>query len=69
MSNSLARVRLMVVLSTAGGSVQPVLAMGGGGPHVSQMTVNYCREMVVNKGITDITRFSSKKSQNAWPTP
>ena len=34
--------------------------MGGGGPPVSSMTQNYCREMVVNKGITDVARFEAE---------
>jgi len=33
---------------------------GGGGPPVRTMTLNYCREMVVNKGITDIARFQQE---------
>ena len=27
------------------------------------MTLNYCREMVVNKGITDVTRFQQEVSK------
>jgi hypothetical protein len=41
-------------------TVQPVLARGGGGPPVSSMTKQYCTEMVVNKGITDIARFQQE---------
>jgi hypothetical protein len=51
----------MLVLSIAAASVQPALARGGGGgPSVWTMTLNYCREMVVNKGITDVTRFEQE---------
>jgi hypothetical protein len=52
--------RLALVLVLVAGAVQPVLARGGGGPPVWTMTLNYCREMVVNKGITDITRFQQE---------
>jgi hypothetical protein len=41
-------------------AVEPVLAMGGGGPPVSSMTKQYCTEMVVNKGIADIARFQQE---------
>jgi hypothetical protein len=32
----------------------------GGGPPVWTMTLNYCREVVVKKGITDVTRFQEE---------
>ncbi len=39
----------------------PTCSCGGGaGPPVWTMTQNYCREMVVNKGITDATRFEQE---------
>jgi hypothetical protein len=52
--------RLAVALSFAAAGVHPAHARGGGGPPVWTMTLNYCREMVVNKGITDVTRFNQE---------
>jgi hypothetical protein len=52
--------RLVVGFSIAAGTAQPVLARGGGGPPVSSMTKQYCTEMVVNKGITDVQRFQAE---------
>jgi hypothetical protein len=52
--------RLVLVCSLASAAVQPASARGGGGPPVWTMTLNYCREMVVNKGITDVTRFQQE---------
>jgi hypothetical protein len=52
--------RLAVGFSIVAGFVQPVLARGGGGPPVSSMTANYCRETVYNKGITDVGRFEEE---------
>ena len=52
--------RLAVGLWIVAGFVQPVLARGGGGPPVSSMTANYCRETVYNKGITDVGRFEEE---------
>ena len=60
MSNSDSGLRFMLVFSIVLGSVQPVLAMGGGGPPVSAMTKQYCTEMVVNKGVTDVARFEQE---------
>jgi hypothetical protein len=51
---------VMLVFAYAAGSAQPALARGGGGPPAWTMTLNYCREMVVNKGITDVTRFEQE---------
>jgi hypothetical protein len=39
---------------------RPAFAHGGGGPPVWTMTLNYCREVVVKKGITDVTRFQEE---------
>jgi hypothetical protein len=52
------RLASAAVLVAAGFS--PALAHGGGGPPVWTMTLNYCREMVVNKGITEVTRFEQE---------
>jgi len=59
-SNSVWGVRLVLLLSIGAGSIQPALAMGGGGPPVWTMTQKYCTEMVVNKGITDVDRFQQE---------
>jgi hypothetical protein len=60
--DSIGSVRLALVLALVAGAVQPVLARGGGGLPVWTMTLNYCREMVVNKGISDVTRFQQEVS-------
>jgi hypothetical protein len=52
-------VRLMLVFAFAGGA-QPAVARGGGGPPGWTMTLNYCRETVANKGITDVTKFEQE---------
>jgi hypothetical protein len=52
--------RLTLVLVFAAGDVQPALARGGGGPPGWTMTLNYCRETVTNKGITDVTKFEQE---------
>ena len=52
--------RLLVVFSIVTGSVQPVLAMGGGDVGGHTMSVQYCTEQVVNAGITDITKFNAE---------
>ncbi len=51
---------LMIFFSIGAGSIQPALAMGGGGPPVWTMTQKYCTQMVVNKGITDVDRFQQE---------
>jgi hypothetical protein len=40
-----------------------ILARRGGGPSVWTMTLNYCRKMVANKGISDVTRFQQEVSK------
>jgi hypothetical protein len=53
--------RLLVVFSiVAAGSVQPVLAGGGGDVGGHTMSVQYCTEQVVNTGITDVTKFNAE---------
>ena len=61
MSNVVGRLGAFLALSITAGSAQPVLAMGGGGPPVWKMTQDYCREMVVNKGILPTPPGSSRK--------
>ena len=51
---------LIFVAFVVAAGVQPALARGGGGPPVWTMTLNYCREMVVNKGISDAARFQQE---------
>jgi hypothetical protein len=51
---------LLLGLSMASASLQPAFARGGGGPPVWTMTLNYCREMVTNKGITNVARFEEE---------
>jgi hypothetical protein len=58
--NPVDAVRLMLVFAFAGGGAQPVFARGGGGPPGWTMTLNYCRETVTNKGITDVTKFEQE---------
>ncbi len=43
-----------------GGGGPPLYAMGGGGPPSWTMTLNYCRETVTNKGITDVAQFEAE---------
>ena len=50
----------MFVFAFAAGGAQPALARGGGGPPGWTMTLNYCRETVTNKGITDVTKFEQE---------
>jgi hypothetical protein len=56
-SNPVRGGRLVLLLSIGAGSIQPVLAMGGGGPPDWTKTQNDCTEGVANKGVTDATRF------------
>jgi len=52
--------RLLVVFSIVAGSVQPVLAMGGGDVGGHTMTYQYCTEQVVDRGIADVTKFTAE---------
>lgn len=52
--------RPLVVFSIVAGSVQPVLAGGGGDIGGHEMTYQYCTEQVVNTGITDVTKFNAE---------
>ncbi len=52
--------RLTLLFAFAAGGAQPALARGGGGPPGWTMTLNYCRETVTNKGITDVTKFEQE---------
>jgi hypothetical protein len=58
--NRVGALRLMFVFVFAAAGAQPALARGGGGPPGWTMTLNYCRETVTNKGITDPTRFEQE---------
>jgi hypothetical protein len=53
----------VVVCSLAAAAVEPASARAGGGPSVWTMTLNYCRKMVANKGISDVTRFQQEVSK------
>jgi len=52
--------RPLVVFFIVAGSVQPVLAGGGGDIGGHEMTYQYCTEQVVNTGITDVTKFNAE---------
>lgn len=54
------RLLVFLMVSVVLESVQPVLAMGGGGPPVWTMTQNYCRETVFNKGVTGVAQFEEE---------
>ena len=60
MSGPVGASRLALAWVVVAAFAHPALPHGGGGPPVWTMTRNYCREMVVNKGITDITRFQQE---------
>jgi hypothetical protein len=60
MPNSVVGLRTVLAFAIAAAGLQPALARGGGGPPVSLMTRQYCTEMVVNKGITEIERFQQE---------
>ena len=49
-----------IVFALAAVGTHPARAMGGGGPPAWTMTLNYCRETVANKGVTDPTRFGQE---------
>ena len=69
MSTPAGRLLLVFGCSIAAGNIEPALAMGGGGPPISSMTKQYCTEMVVNKGITDVDRFEAEvvANPNTYP--
>jgi hypothetical protein len=50
----------MLLCPIVAGAAQTALARGGAGPPAWTMTLNYCRETVTNKGITDVTRFEQE---------
>jgi len=49
----------LIVCAVVSG-VGPAHAMGGSGPPVWTMTLNYCRQTVANKGITDVDKFEAE---------
>ena len=53
---------LLVVCAVSIGvaAVGPAHAMGGAGPPAWTMTLNYCRQTVANKGITDVAKFEAE---------
>ncbi len=53
-------VQLTLVFGSIAGNPSLALAMGGGGRPAWSMTLNYCRETVTNKGITDVTKFEEE---------
>jgi hypothetical protein len=57
---SVGAVRLVLVFAFAAGGGQPAFARGGGGPPGWTMTLNYCRETVANKGVTDAAKFEQE---------
>ena len=59
-ANLVCAARVMLVFAFAAGGAQPAFARGGGGPPGWTMTLNYCRETVTNKGITDVTKFEQE---------
>jgi hypothetical protein len=58
--NLVGAARLVFVFAFAAAGAQPALARGGGGPPGWTMTLNYCRETVANKGITEDTKFEQQ---------
>ena len=48
----------MVALLATG--AESAYGMGGAGPPAWTMTLNYCRQTVTNKGITDVARFNEE---------
>ena len=51
-----AKLAALIVARGVAVSSQPAFARGGG-PPVWTMTLNYRRQTVYNKGVTDVTRF------------
>jgi len=63
MSHSVKHTALLVGFLIAAGSVQPAVAFRG------PTTGKYCTDLVVNKGITDVTQFKAEvKKCKADPT-
>ena len=60
MSILIGGLRIVCAASIIAAGVPPVHAMGGGGPPAWTMTLNYCRETVANKGITDVVQFEAE---------
>jgi hypothetical protein len=58
--NWVSALRLVLVFAFAVGGLVLAFARGGGGPPGWTMTLNYCRETVTNKGITDVTKFEQE---------
>jgi len=51
---------LVVCSASLLSGVGPAHAMGGAGPPGWSMTLNYCRQTVANKGITDVAKFEEE---------
>jgi hypothetical protein len=60
MSSAIAVLRIVYVGLIVAAGALPAHAMGGGGPPVWTMTLNYCRQTVANKGVTDVTKFDEE---------
>ena len=60
MSNATGGFRIVCSVLLVAAGVQPVQAMGGGGPPGWTMPLNYCRETVTNKEITDPDKFEAE---------
>lgn len=59
MTNATGRPLILCAVLLVAAGVQPVHAMGGGGPPGYMMPLTYCRETVYNKGVTDPTKFEA----------
>jgi hypothetical protein len=59
MSNRIG-VRTVWAVSIVAAGVQPVHAMGGSATPSWTMALDYCREMVTNKGIADVAIFEAE---------
>jgi hypothetical protein len=60
MPNLTERLWILSAFSIVAAGAQPAQAMGGGGPPGWTMTLEYCRETVTNKGITDVAQFEAE---------
>jgi hypothetical protein len=60
MSNRTDRLPIVCAVLLVAAGVQPVRAAGGAGPPGWTMPLNYCRETVTNKGVTDVTKFEAE---------